>query len=264
MVVFDGAVLAHWGPIERRYLCHSMRKSLLSALFGEHVARGTIDLEETLGSISIDDVPPLTDSEKGAGSGITSKSRSGVYLPAAYETQEAKDGRPRRRRATSPGTHWYYNNADFNISQRCSTRNTAATFWRHLNASLRCPWKCRILSRGIATITMSGTTTHPAYPLRMSTRDLARFERSTCGRAAQDTQLIRGWVRERTVVLGDADRWLRHMWGTQHRPLGELGTYAAAGWGGHRMYVIPRARLVIVHRADTELNGEVDNMRWTG
>ena len=71
MVVFDGAVLAHWGPIERRYLCHSMRKSLLSALFGEHVARGTIDLEETLGSIGIDDVPPLTDTRRAHGSRIS-------------------------------------------------------------------------------------------------------------------------------------------------------------------------------------------------
>ena len=114
MVVFDGAVLAHWGPIEHRYLCHSLRKSLLSALYGRHVERGTIDLEETLGSIGIDDNPPLTEAEKGARVSGLLKSRSGVYLSAAYETKKAKDSRPARG-SHMPGTHWYYNNWDFNV-----------------------------------------------------------------------------------------------------------------------------------------------------
>ena len=33
--------------------------------------------------------------------------------------------------------------------------------------------------------------------------------------------------------------------------LGKLGTYAAAGYGGHRIYVVPGANLVFVHRANT-------------
>jgi hypothetical protein len=33
--------------------------------------------------------------------------------------------------------------------------------------------------------------------------------------------------------------------------LGKLGTYAAAGFGGHRVYVVPGANLVLVHRANT-------------
>lgn len=33
--------------------------------------------------------------------------------------------------------------------------------------------------------------------------------------------------------------------------LGELGTDAASGYAGHRVHVIPKAKLVVVHRADT-------------
>lgn len=48
MVIYDGAVVAHWGDIEKRYMCHSIRKSLLSALYGIHVADGNIDLDKTM------------------------------------------------------------------------------------------------------------------------------------------------------------------------------------------------------------------------
>ena len=34
MVVSGGAVVAAWGDTERRFMCHSVRKSFLSALFG--------------------------------------------------------------------------------------------------------------------------------------------------------------------------------------------------------------------------------------
>lgn len=54
MVIYNGAMLAQWGQTERRFKCHSIRKSLLSALYGNAVQNGTIDLDETIGSIGID------------------------------------------------------------------------------------------------------------------------------------------------------------------------------------------------------------------
>ena len=110
-------------------------------------------------------------------------------------------------------------------------------------------------------------STHPAYPLRMSTRDLARFGLLHLREGRwRDTQLIpSAWVRESTRSYSETPSGgYGYMWWTEHGPLGELGTYAAAGWGGHRMYVIPRAQLVIVHRADTYLNGEVANHEMGG
>ena len=94
MVIYDGAVLTQWGQIERRFKCHSIRKSLLSALYGLAVAKGNIDIDETIGSIGIDDDTGLTPTEKSARVSDLLKSRSGVYLPAAYETPSTRRGRP--------------------------------------------------------------------------------------------------------------------------------------------------------------------------
>jgi len=43
MIVDDGVVVDAWGDITRRFQCHSMRKSLLSALIGVHVEEGHMD-----------------------------------------------------------------------------------------------------------------------------------------------------------------------------------------------------------------------------
>jgi len=34
VVVYDGRILVAWGDVTRRFMCHSVRKSLLSALYG--------------------------------------------------------------------------------------------------------------------------------------------------------------------------------------------------------------------------------------
>jgi len=40
MVIYNGAILAQWGETRRRYMRHSIRKSLLSALYGIAVEKG--------------------------------------------------------------------------------------------------------------------------------------------------------------------------------------------------------------------------------
>ncbi len=55
MVIADGAVVAAWGDVERRFMCHSVRKSLLSALYGIYWDRGQIELNKTLADLGLDD-----------------------------------------------------------------------------------------------------------------------------------------------------------------------------------------------------------------
>ena len=94
MAIYNGAVLTQWGQTSRRYMCHSVRKSLLSALYGIAVDKGDVDIDETIGSIGIDDISPLTAIEKSAKVSDLLKARSGVYLPAAYETPSMRERRP--------------------------------------------------------------------------------------------------------------------------------------------------------------------------
>src|SRR5512136_1556608 len=113
MVVDDGVVVAAWGDMTHKYFCHSMRKSLMSALYGIYVAEGKIDLSATLKDLGIDDLTPLTELEKTATVRDLLSARSGVYIEAAGEAASMKAMRPARG-SHAPDTFWYYNNWDFN------------------------------------------------------------------------------------------------------------------------------------------------------
>jgi hypothetical protein len=48
MIVDNGVVVDAWGNTSRNFQCHSMRKSLISALIGIHVEEGNINLVKTM------------------------------------------------------------------------------------------------------------------------------------------------------------------------------------------------------------------------
>ena len=114
VIVHDGVIVDEWGDVEEKYMTHSVRKSFLSALYGDYVKDGTIDLDKTMGDLGIEDKDTLTEQEKKATVRDLLKARSGVYHPALYESQSMKDKKPERH-TMKPGVHWYYNNWDFNV-----------------------------------------------------------------------------------------------------------------------------------------------------
>lgn len=261
VVVYDGAVLAEWGDVERRYMCHSIRKSLLSALYGIAVSRGQIDLEETLGAIGIEDKTALTESEKSAKVSDLLKARSGVYLPAAYETESMRKARPARG-SHAPGSHWYYNNWDFNVLASIYNRKTEGDLFEAFKMEIADPLQMQDFDLRHTYYHLEPEhSQHPAYPFRMSARDLARFGLLYLNKGKwQDSQIIpSAWVEESTAPHSEARRGgYGYMWWTDGGRLGELGTYRAAGYGGQWIYVIPKAKLVVVHRADTYEDKHVD------
>ncbi|HXV75916.1 MAG TPA: serine hydrolase, partial [Candidatus Polarisedimenticolaceae bacterium] len=115
LVVRNGSVVVAWGDVERKFKCHSVRKSFLSALYGQAVARGEIDLAATLGQLGIDDREPLSAIEKQATVEQLIQARSGVYHPAAKEPGAMKEDRPVRG-SRAPGEAFWYNNWDFNTA----------------------------------------------------------------------------------------------------------------------------------------------------
>ena len=65
MALYDGKVIFSWGRISENYWLHSIRKPMLSSLFGIHVEETNINLSKTLAELNIDDIPPsLTNQEK--------------------------------------------------------------------------------------------------------------------------------------------------------------------------------------------------------
>ncbi|HSY98211.1 MAG TPA: serine hydrolase [Terriglobales bacterium] len=115
MVVQGGEVADQWGDFDKKIDCYSIRKSLLSALYGIYSAEGIIDVNQTLEQLGIDDSPdPLTKEEKQARVVDLLRARSGVYHKVDFETECMQKSRPARG-SHPPGTFWYYNNWDFNV-----------------------------------------------------------------------------------------------------------------------------------------------------
>jgi hypothetical protein len=79
------------------------------------VEKGAIELDATLDDLGIDDATPLTEQERRARVRDVIAARSGEFLPAAYAPSDQDADRPARG-SHAPGTHWYYNNWDFNVA----------------------------------------------------------------------------------------------------------------------------------------------------
>src|SRR5688500_1266247 len=83
MIVQDGKVITSWGDVSHEVNVASVRKSLLSALYGIAVSERRIDLSSSLADLAIDDTAPsLTATEKTATIRDLLMARSGVYHPA--------------------------------------------------------------------------------------------------------------------------------------------------------------------------------------
>jgi CubicO group peptidase (beta-lactamase class C family) len=114
MIVQGGQVVDQWGDTDKKISSYSVRKSLLSALYGIYSAEGVIDVNQTLEQLGIDDSPdPLTKQERQARVVDLLRARSGVYHAVDFETDFMKKNRPACG-SHAPGTFWYYNNWDFN------------------------------------------------------------------------------------------------------------------------------------------------------
>ncbi len=260
LVVYDGRVLVSWGDPVRRFMCHSVRKSFLSALYGTHVEDGTIDIDKTLADLSIDDRHPLTDSEKQATVRDLLMARSGVYHPAAYETQAMKKRRPERG-SHSPGTFWYYNNWDFNTLCTILEQETGTDVFEDFQRRIALPLQMQDfrLIDGYHHYEQEQSV-HPAYPFRMSARDMARFGLLFLrGGSWNGKQVISGdWIRESTDSYSDVGSGVGYgyMWWTRDLPV--VGkSYYAQGYGGHIIGVLPDHNLVFVQRVDTYIGNSV-------
>jgi CubicO group peptidase (beta-lactamase class C family) len=261
-VVVDGAVLVDWGETARRFRCHSVRKSFMSGLYGIHVDNGNIDLEKTLEQLGIDDEPPLTAEEKTARIVDLLSARSGVYKLAAYEPPQ----NPKPPRGSHPpGTHWVYNNFDFNTLLTILEQETGVKFFEEFDVRFARPLQMQDYdpSHGYYHYERDKSI-HPAYPFRMSARDMARFGLLYLnhGRWGSKRILSEEWVRQSTSAIS-VDTWTGgygYMWWLHDaEPFDELGMFSALGVGGQSIDVIPGAGMVFVNRADTYLDGNVSD-----
>jgi CubicO group peptidase (beta-lactamase class C family) len=254
MVVADGAVVAAWGDVSRRFMCHSVRKSFLSALYGIYWDRGEIDLDKTLFDLGIDDTPdPLLDSERQARILDLLKARSGIFHPAAYAGRT--DSAPRGSKGA--GRYFAYNNWDFNTLATILLEETGEDVFEAFDKYFGQPlgmedWR---VTDGYYHLERDKSR-YPAYPFRMSARDAARFGLLFAREGLWDDQRIlsKHWVRRSSALysIDDEIRGYGFLWWIYREPRFERhDMYAALGVGNQMIAVLPESDLVIVNRADT-------------
>ena len=277
MVLHRGRVVAAWGDVRRKFGLHSVRKSLVSALYGTGVSEGRIDLDATLAQLGIDDRMPLTPTEQAAKIRDIIAARSGVYLPAAYAGSDQDADRPPRG-SHPPGTFWFYNNWDFNIAGVIYEKLTGEKLYESFNRRIaqQIGMQDYQVTDGLEVLEPSGSM-HPAHTFRMSTRDLARFGQLYLQRGNWNGKQIvpASWIQQSTTAIsetGPGGQGYGFMWwvypadsaAKRYPSISRHALYQARGTGGQVMYVIPDADLVIVLRGDTDNNRNVGGgASWT-
>ena len=260
VVIDDGQLVAQWGEPARKFPLTSVRKSLLSALFGIEVARGHVALDATLAALGIDDEPALTPDERQATVSDLLRSRSGVYHQSAYEPGSMQANRPVRGSA-KPGERWFYNNWDFNALGTIYERASGKRIFDAFATEIAGPLGMQDYAPTDGEYARESVSQHPAYTFRLSARDLARlvllYQRA--GRW-NDRQIVPAdWVAMSTRAHSDAGEGGAYgmlWWAARDGKLlpgasMEAGTFAARGNGPHYAIAIPSRRLVIVHLANT-------------
>jgi len=271
MIVHDGVVIDSWGDISHKFPSASIRKSLLSALYGIQVKKDKIHLTDTLEDLNIQDLPPgLTRSERQARVVDLLMARSGVYHQAAGETWHMKYHRPRRG-SYGRGEYWYYNNWDFNalgtIYETATDEKISASLAKYIAG----PLQMQDFNINDVGYFHDKISLHPSFYTQNSARDLARFGLMYLkeGRWKNQQVVPAEWVRKSTSQLSNvslisythtekpAATGYGYMWWVFSDggffPGVEIQgrAFLAYGYRGQYLIVIPAQNIVVVHLVNT-------------
>ena len=259
VILHHDTLVAEWGNTDKKISSHSVRKSLLSALYGIAINRGLIDISADLRSLGIDDEnPSLNSTEKSATVQQLLQSRSGIYHPAAYETPHAVNTRPDRG-SHLPGEYWYYNNWDFNALATIFENHTQLSVGQAFNEWIAKPIGLTDYKEDDVVYVYEQESIHPAYPFYITARDLARFGLLFLNKGIWNGEQIipQPWIEESTTAYSEVNPQASptlsygYMWWIRAD-----GSYYAQGTGGQRLYIDPSRQIVISHRTDTCTTGE--------
>ncbi len=267
VVLHQGKLVYEYGNIERISYIASCRKSVLSMLYGKHVANGTIDLAQDIGSIGIEEDDGLLAKEKEATIDHIITSRSGVFHLASnggYDKDNFLE-----RGSVEPGEYFVYNNWDFNVAGHILEEQTGQSIYVELEQQLARPLGFQ--DWNIENQRKSGSrkkSRYKAYHMYLSTRDMAKIGQLMLNEGQWDgEQLISAeWIEKTTSTVtpfstmeeryGKADPNDLHMsygymWWLFDNYQGKaayLDAYSAIGYGGQYITVFPRLDLVIAHK----------------
>lgn len=258
VVAVDGKIIYTYGDIRQVSYIASCRKSVLSMLYGKYVANGTINLDETVGQLGIDDLQGLLPQEKEATVYDLITARSGVYHPAS-NPGGIPEGKKYERGATPHGTRFVYNNWDFNVAGTVFTQKTGLDIFDALERDLAKPLGMEDFNRARHKLTGNAKMSkHLAYHMHFSTRDMARLGQLMLqkGRWNGEQLIPEEWVTRSTSVVsplkGDIHCGYGILWwllADKQYPEQFKGAYSAEGMYGQFITVFPAMNMVVAHKS---------------
>jgi CubicO group peptidase (beta-lactamase class C family) len=177
-----------------------------------------------------------------------------------------KADRPQRG-SHAPGTHWYYNNWDFNALGTIFDQETGEdSIYAAFQTRIAGPTGMQDFDPQRLHYTYEyWLSRHPYYLFRISARDLARFGQLYLQSGQwQGAQVIpAAWVEQSTrahsttrgsgTYSGYGYMWWIAAQGFGPDPGGiPAGAYAASGYGGHTLEILPHLNTLIVVRFNTD------------
>jgi len=263
VVVEHGKIVYSYGDLTAQSYLASVRKSLLSMLYGIEIARHHIDTSKTLAQLGINDVGGLLTSERQATIQDLLGARSGVYHEASYPGDFLAEAPPRG--SQKHGTYQLYSNWDFNVLGTIFEQETKRNIYDALEQELARPIHMQDFRRDLQKKEGdSARSIHPAYPVFLTTRDMARIGLLMLNHGAWAHKQIvpRDWVEASTHIITPVaqlhpSRIRRnragygYLWWVLDGPWNAgpyEGAYSGFGAVGQFITVIPKLDIVVAHK----------------
>jgi len=178
MILVHGHMIFGYGDTVKVSKIASVRKSILSILYGKYVANNTIDLNKTVEQLDLEEPgKPFLPDEKRATLEQLLAGRSGIYLLPDYVPPE-KDlivaSQPHRG-SELPGMYFHYNDWDFNAAGTAFEKLTGKSIYDALETDLAQPLGMQDFDRSLQKKISHQGQVHPEYAMYLSTRDMARI-----------------------------------------------------------------------------------------
>jgi len=279
MVVSRGHVVFEYGDTSLVSKVASVRKSVLNLMFAVEAKKG-LDLDsysgQTVTQLGLEDKVPFLDIEKHATLQQIMMARSGIYIPGGNTGQD-KIAPPRG--SYYPGTHWFYNNWDFDAAGIAFEKITHQDIFDAMRDDLAIPLRFQDFDRARQKKNFGTTTNHFEYATYLSTRDMARLGllALTSGAWGKTLWGDPGFIQFSTYPtthfneIGDwywspgwTGRWgygiLWWAWDAPKYP-GDImtgpyqGAFSAMGSNGQYITVFPLNDLVVVHKVNIDQDG---------
>lgn len=267
VILQDGKLIYEYGDISEVSYIASCRKSVLSMLYGKYVENGTIDLNQTIGEIGVEEDQGLLAIEKTATVDHIINSRSGVfYQPAngGYDENNILE-----RGSVTPGSYFVYNNWDFNVAGYIIEQKSGKSVYQEMEEQLAIPLGFQDWNRSHQKKKSSKRKSrYPAYHMYISTRDMAKIGQLMLNKGKWNgAQIIsEEWIEKITTTVTPVEEVNEryglsasspyqfsygYMWWLvddfKHHPDFE-GAYTAQGWGGQFITIIPKLDVVVAHK----------------